>query len=86
MDELDPVIQSEVSKKEKKYHTLRHIYGIYKDGTNEPICRTTVETLTWRTNSRAQLGGEGVGSRYGESNMEMCIAICKIDSQCKFAV
>ena len=79
---LEIIIQSEASHKEKKYHILRHIYGIYKDGTNELICKTAVETLTLRTNSRAQLGGgEGVGGRYGESNMEMCVTICKIDSQ-----
>ena len=29
VDELEPIIQSEVSQKEKdKYHTLTHIYGI----------------------------------------------------------
>lgn len=62
---LEIVSQSEVSQ--RKSIILRHIYGIYKDGTNEPIFRTTVKTLTWRTNSQAQLGGgEGVGSRYGE--------------------
>ena len=31
---------TELSQKEKnKYHTLTHIYGIQKDGTDEPICR-----------------------------------------------
>ena len=31
----EPIIQSEVSQKEKcKYHLLRHIYGIQKDGTD----------------------------------------------------
>ena len=35
--DLDPVM-SEVSQQEKnKYGTLTHIYGIYKNGTNEPI-------------------------------------------------
>ena len=37
---LDPIIQSEVSQKEKnKYHILTHMYGIQKDSTDEPICR-----------------------------------------------
>ena len=37
---LKPVIQSEVSQKEKtKYYILTHIYGIYKNVTDEPICR-----------------------------------------------
>jgi len=37
---LEPIVQSEVSHKEKnKYHILTHIYGIEKDGSDEPICR-----------------------------------------------
>ena len=36
---LEPIIQSEVSQKEKlQYIILTHIYGIYKDGNNNPIC------------------------------------------------
>ena len=39
------VIESEVSQKKKnKYCTLTHIYGIWKNGTYEPICRTRIET------------------------------------------
>ena len=41
---LEPIIQSEVRQKDKnKYHISRHIYGIQKDGTDEPICRAAVE-------------------------------------------
>jgi len=37
---LEPIIQSEVSQKEKeKYRILTHIYGIQKNGTEEFICR-----------------------------------------------
>ena len=37
---LEPVIQIEVSQKEKnKYCVLVHLYGIYKNGTDDPICR-----------------------------------------------
>ena len=44
---LEPIIQNEVSQKEKnKYHVLMDIYEIYKDGTDEPICRTAVEMQT----------------------------------------
>ena len=33
---LEPIIQSEGSQKEKdKYHTLMHIYGLQKNGTEE---------------------------------------------------
>ena len=42
---LEPVIQSEVSQKEKnKYHILTHTHGIQKHGTGEPISRTAKET------------------------------------------
>ena len=35
---LGPIIQSEVSQKEKhQYSILMHTYGIQKDGNNEPI-------------------------------------------------
>ena len=44
---LGPVIQSKVSQKEKnKYHILTHIYGIKKDYTDKPICRTALEMQT----------------------------------------
>ena len=39
------IIQSEVSQKEKdKYHILMHIYGIYKDGTDNLTYRAAKET------------------------------------------
>ena len=42
---LDSVIQNEVSQKEKnKYHILTHIYEIWRNGTDEPICRAGIET------------------------------------------
>ena len=42
---LEPIIQSEVSWKEKhQYSILTHIYGIYKDGNNGPICKAAKET------------------------------------------
>ena len=41
---LEPIIQSEVSHKEKdKYCILMHIYGIYKNSTEEFIYRAAVE-------------------------------------------
>ena len=46
---LEPIIQSEVSQKEKnKYHILTYIYGIQKDGTDEPICKAAMKTQTQR--------------------------------------
>ena len=38
---LEPIIQSEVSQK-YKYHILTHIYGIWRDGTDEFIFRVAV--------------------------------------------
>ena len=41
---LEPIIQSEVSQKEKhQYSLLMHIHGIYKDGNDDPICETAKE-------------------------------------------
>ena len=46
----EPIIQSEVSQKEKhQYSILTHIYGILKDGNNNPICKTEKETQMYRT-------------------------------------
>ena len=46
---LKATIQSEVSQKEKnKYGLLMHIYGIWKNGTDEPICRAGTEMQTQR--------------------------------------
>ena len=43
---LKPIIQSEVSQKEKhQYSILTYIYGIEKDGNDDPICETAKETL-----------------------------------------
>ena len=42
---LEPIIQSEVSQKEKhQYSILTHIYGIQKDGNDDPIYKTAKET------------------------------------------
>ena len=43
----EPVIQSEVSQKEKdKYSILKHIYRIYKNGTEEFTHRAAIEIQT----------------------------------------
>ena len=42
--DLRTVIQSEVSQKEKNKYILTYICGIWKYGTNEPICKTELET------------------------------------------
>ena len=46
---LEPIRQSEVSQKEKhQYSILAHIYGIQKDGNDDPICETAKETQMYR--------------------------------------
>ena len=47
---LEPIIQSEVSQKEKyQYSILKHIHGIQKDGNDDLICKTAKETQIQRT-------------------------------------
>ena len=47
---LEPIIQHEVSQKDKnKYGILMHIHEIQKDGTDEIIRRATIETQTQKT-------------------------------------
>ena len=47
---LEPVIQIEVSQKEKNRYCIfilciyTHIYGIWKTGSEEPICRAGIDT------------------------------------------
>ena len=42
---LEPFIQNEVSQKEEnKYCILIHIYRVYKNGIDEPVCREGMET------------------------------------------
>ena len=46
----EPIIQSEVSQKDKDQHSiLTHIYGIKKDGNDNPICKTEKEAQMYRT-------------------------------------
>ena len=45
--DLETVIQSEVSQKEKnKYRILTQICGIWKNGTDEPVCKAEIYTQT----------------------------------------
>ena len=46
---LEPIIRSEVSQKDKHQDSiLTHIYGILKDGNDNPICKTEEETQMYR--------------------------------------
>ena len=42
---LEPIIQSEISQKEKHQQSiLTHIYGFQKDGNDDPVCETARDT------------------------------------------
>ena len=59
---LEPIIQSEVSQKEKhQYNILVHIYGIQKDGNDNTVCETVKETQMYRTVFWTQRERERVG-------------------------
>ena len=85
---LQPIIQGEVSQKEKnKYHILMHIYELQKDSTDEPICRVTVETQTQRTD--LWMWEVGRKERVGQTERvagNIYTTMCKIDSQGGFSV
>ena len=59
---LELIIQSEVSQKEKhQYSILTHIYGIYKDGNDDPVCKTAKKTQMciadfWTQRERERVG------------------------------
>ena len=65
--DLETVIQSEVSQKEKnKYRILTHVRGIQKNGTDEPICKAEIETQTQRINIWTPRGGKEEWDELGD--------------------
>ena len=44
--DLEPIVQSEIHQKEKNKYILTHIYGIWKDRTDEFICSAAMEKQT----------------------------------------
>ena len=71
---LEPIIQSEVSQKEKhQYSILTHIYGIQKDGNDHPVCETAKETQMYPLNTLLDSVGEGEGGMIWENGIETCI-------------
>ena len=58
--QLEPIIQSEISQKEKhQYSILTDIYGIQKDGNDNPVRKTAKETDI--KNRLLDFVGEGEG-------------------------
>ena len=69
---LEPIIQSEVSQKEKhQYSMLTHINEIKKDGNENPVCETAKETRMYRTVFWTL--GEGEGGMIWENGIETYI-------------
>ena len=68
---LEPIIQSEVSQKEKnKYCILTLIHGILKNCTEEFIYRAAMEKQTYRIDyGHRDRGGEGKTN--GKSNLKL---------------
>ena len=59
---LELIIQSEVSQKEKhQYSILTHVYGIWKDGNDDPVCKTAKKTQMCITDFWIQWERERVG-------------------------
>ena len=83
---LEPIVQSEVSQKEKnKYLIVMHIHRIQKNGSEEFTYRAAMEKQTQRmTYGHGKMEGED--EMYRKSNMETYITLCKIDSQWEFGV
>ena len=58
--DLETVIQSEVSQKEKnKLCILTHIHRIQKNGIADLICEAEIDTQTQRTNVWTPVGERG---------------------------
>ena len=74
---LEPIIQSEVSQKEKhQYSVLMRIYGIQKDGNDDPVCKTGKKD-TDVYNGLLDSEGEREGGMIWENGILTCILSCK---------
>ena len=72
--DLESVIQGEVSRKDKNKYILMHMYKIWKDGTDEAVCRTGIETYI--ENRNGDTVGEGEGGRNLERT-DIYTVMCK---------
>ena len=50
-----------------------HIYGVYKDGNDNPVCETAKETQMYVYNSLLDSVGEVEGGMIWENGIETCI-------------
>ena len=82
--QLEPIIQSEVSQKEKhQYSILTHIYGIQKDGNDNSVCETAKRHRC--IEQSFGLCGRGWGwDDLGEWHWNMYNIICEMTCQSRF--
>ena len=68
--DLETIILSKVSQKEKNKRILTHICEIQKNGRDEPICKAEIETQMQSTNVwfLEGIAGGAVGDRLGGSH------------------
>ena len=52
---------NELAHKTEKYHIVTYIHGIWRNSTDEPVCRDGLEMQTQRMNLWTQQGKERVG-------------------------
>ena len=72
--DLESIIQSKISQKERNRYTLMHAYGIQKIGTDEPISRAGIEMQ--RMGMWTQACGEGEGGTNWEIRIDIYIPPC----------
>ena len=70
---LEPIIQSEVSQKDKDHYSiLMHIYGIYKDANDNPIFQNRKRDTDVQ-NRLLDSVGEDEGGMFRENTIDTCI-------------
>ena len=59
----------QIAEKRRQATVLTHIYGVWKDVNDNPICKTERETQRYLLDSV----GEGEGGMFQENSIETCI-------------
>ena len=72
---LEPIIQSEVSQKEKHQYSINAYICNLERCNDNPVCETAKETQMYRTGFWTL--GEGEGGMIWENGIETCIISCK---------